>query len=102
MQDLARLASALHNQSTTPLELCRDYIRRAKSVNDQLNALVWLDEESILREATEKTEALAAAKKNGASLPKYFGVPLPMKLLTEVAGWPSTMRSVSPKGRRGK
>ncbi|HEX3946610.1 MAG TPA: amidase family protein, partial [Acidimicrobiales bacterium] len=64
--------------------------------NPALNAVVWRDDERVRAEAARLAETIAGGR---GELPPFAGVPLPIKDLTPVAGWPVTYGSwAAPEG----
>lgn len=66
-------------------ELTRDSLEAVAARNDELGALVWVDEEGALAAAAALDEAAAA----GAPLGPLHGVPLTVKDVIDVAGMPT-------------
>jgi len=82
------LAGALRRRELSAselLEACLDVVDRR---NPQLNAVVWRDDEAARAAAKDADRRLA----QGDEAP-FLGVPLPIKDLTPVAGWPVTYGS---------
>lgn len=85
------LAAAIRAKEISPLELLDATLARVDAVNDRLNAVIWRNDDEARARAREAAAALAAP--GGAELPPFHGVPLPVKDLTPVAGWPVTYGS---------
>ncbi|HKY16933.1 MAG TPA: amidase, partial [Microthrixaceae bacterium] len=86
----AALAAAIAARQLSPLEAMRIYLDRADRLDAELNAFALRDDERALADATAATEQLA---RSGDDLPPLFGVPIPIKDLENVAGWPTTLGS---------
>src|SRR3954471_10958975 len=82
------LAAALRRRELSAVELLDACLAVVDARNDEVNAIVWRDDEG----------ARAAARHADAALERgddaaFLGVPLPIKDLTPVAGWPVTYGS---------
>src|SRR4051812_3393609 len=82
------LAAALRRRELSAVELLDACLAAVDARNDDVNAIVWRDDEG----------ARAAARHADAALERgddaaFLGVPLPIKDLTPVAGWPVTYGS---------
>jgi len=88
-QSALSLARAIRSRQLSPLELLEASLRRADDVNPRLNALVWRNDEEA-RQAARRAEEQVL---RGEELPAFHGVPLPIKDLTPVEGWPVTYGS---------
>lgn len=93
MADLTRrsaldLAGALRAREVSSVELLDACLSEVDRLNDQLNAVVWRDDDAARAEAQAADRRLAA----GEEAP-FLGVPLPIKDLTEVNGQPITYGS---------
>lgn len=85
------LAAAIRRGELSPTEALDSCIEAIDRLNPALNAVVWRDDEAARADAERATEALASADPD--SLPPFHGVPLPIKDLTPVKGWPVTYGS---------
>jgi amidase len=91
------LATAIKAKEVSPVEVLEASLRRADEVNDRVNAIVWRNDD----------EARAAAKRaedevvhgDVDELPPFHGVPIPIKDLTPVRGWPLTFGSSAGPAR---
>jgi amidase len=82
------LAGALRGRELSAVELldaCLDVVDRR---NPEINAVIWRNDEEARAAAMEADRRLAA----GEEAP-FLGIPLPIKDLTPVAGWPVTYGS---------
>jgi amidase len=82
------LAKALRRRELSAVELLEECIAAVDERNPQLNAVIWRNDEEARAAAAEADRRLAA----GGDAP-FLGVPLPIKDLTAVAGWPVTFGS---------
>jgi amidase len=82
------LAAALRARELSAVELLEDCLTAVDARNPGLNAVVWRDDEAA-RAAARAADARIAA---GEEAP-FLGVPVPIKDLTAVAGWPLTYGS---------
>jgi amidase len=90
------LAAALRRRQLSPVELLDACLAQVDRLNPSLNAVVWRNDEQARREASLLAEDLAAGRDD---LPPFAGVPIPIKDLTPVAGWPVTYGSfAAPEG----
>ena len=85
------LAAAIRAKEVSPLEVLDATLARVDEVNDRLNAVIWRDDDAARARARQATDALTTV--DGTELPPFHGVPLPVKDLTPVAGWPVTYGS---------
>lgn len=82
------LAAALRARRISALELLDACLAAVEARNPELNALVWRDDEGARATARAADKRIAA----GEEAP-FLGVPIPIKDLTAVAGWPLTYGS---------
>ncbi len=82
------LAAALRAGELSAVELLDACLAAVDALNPQVNAVIWRDDDGARAAAAEADRRLAA----GDSAP-FLGVPLPIKDLTPVAGWPVTYGS---------
>jgi amidase len=83
------LAAAIRRRDVSPTEVMDATLDAIERRNPALNAIIWLDADDARARAKEATEQVAA----GGDLPPFLGVPLPIKDLARVAGWPCTYGS---------
>lgn len=88
------VAAAIRSREVSPVEVADLYLARVEELEPQLNAFAHRDPERVRRWAAAAADAVTAAS-DPAELPPFLGVPLPIKDLNEVEGWPCT------KGSRG-
>ena len=88
------LAAALRRRELSAVELLDSCLSAVDSLNPALNAVTWRDDEQARAAASDADRRLAA----GDQAP-FLGVPIPIKDLTPVAGWPVTFGSEgAPEG----
>jgi amidase len=81
------LAAAIRARHLSPVELLTDCLETVDRLNPVLNAVIWRDDGAALDEARRIGDALA---KGADDLGPFAGVPLPIKDLDVVRGWPRT------------
>jgi amidase len=79
------LAAALRRRELSAVELLDACLAAVDERNPQLNAVIWRNDEEARAAAAEADRRLAAGEDSQAP---FLGVPLPIKDLTPVAGWP--------------
>jgi amidase len=82
------LAGALRRRELSAVELLDACLDAVDRFNPEMNAVMWRDDEAARAGAAEADRRLA----QGDEAP-FLGVPLPIKDLTPVAGWPVTYGS---------
>jgi amidase len=82
------LAAGLRRRELSAVELLDACLGAIDERNPQLNAVIWRNDEDARGAAAEADRRLAA----GEQAP-FLGVPLPIKDLTPVSGWPVTYGS---------
>ena len=82
------LAAALRARELSAAELLEACLAAVDARNGELNAVIWRNDEQARVAAADADRRLAA----GEQAP-FLGVPLPIKDLTPVAGWPVTYGS---------
>src|ERR1700691_1616033 len=84
------VAAAVRSRAISPVEVLDACLAQVDKLNPALNAVIWRNDE----EARAEAQALADAIVSGVVEPGPFaGVPLPIKDLTPVEGWPVTYGS---------
>ena len=91
------LAKAIRERRISPLEALEASLSRIDEVDGKVNAITWRNDEQARAEATRATDTVA--RNGGDGLPPFHGVPIPIKDLTEVAGWPVTYGSKATSGK---
>jgi len=82
------LAAALRRRELSAVELLDACLGAVDQRDGDLNAVIWRNDEEARAAAAEADRRLAS----GGQAP-FLGVPLPIKDLTPVAGWPVTFGS---------
>ncbi len=82
------LAAALRRRELSAVELLDACLAAVDHGNQQLNAITWRNDDEARAAAAEADRRLAG----GEDAP-FLGVPIPIKDLTPVAGWPVTYGS---------
>jgi amidase len=90
------VAAAIRGRVISPVEVLDACLAQVDKLNPELNAVIWRNDE----EARAEAQALADALVSGVLEPGPFaGVPIPIKDLTPVEGWPVTYGSFgAPEG----
>ena len=86
------LAAAIRRKEVSPVEVADCYLERMTELDGRLNAFCFRADDEVRKAASAATEALVAAA-SPDDLPPFHGVPLPIKDLYDVAGWPTTYGS---------
>ena len=82
------LAGALRGKELSAVELLEACLAAVDERNPELNAVIWRDDEGARASAREADARIAAGEQAA-----FLGVPIPIKDLTSVAGWPVTYGS---------
>ena len=85
----AALSSLYRTKAASPVEALTAILARAELVNPRINALTLIDAEPALAAA----RASEARWRRGAPLSPLDGVPVSIKELVRVKGWPASMGS---------
>lgn len=92
------LAASIRSRELSPVELMDACLDRVDEVNGQVNAIVWRNDDEARAQARAAADRVARASSDD-DLPPFLGVPMPIKDLTPVAGWPVTYGSyAAPEG----
>src|SRR5262250_3932462 len=84
----AELAAAIRRKEVSPVEVADCYLDRIDELDPQLNAFCHRADDDVHKTASAAADAVQAA--SAKDLPPFHGVPLPIKDLLDVAGWPTT------------
>lgn len=84
-------AAAVRRKEVSPSELMDHYLAEVDRLDPQLNAFAFRDDDRARAWAAESTEMVARTPAD--ELPPFAGVPIPIKDLDDVAGWPTTFGS---------
>jgi aspartyl-tRNA(Asn)/glutamyl-tRNA(Gln) amidotransferase subunit A len=85
-QDAWEIADAVRGGELHAVDVLDDHLERVEALNPSLNALCFLDLEAAHDRARDIDARVAAGEDPGA----LAGVPLGVKELAQVAGWPDT------------
>src|SRR5450759_242569 len=88
------LADGLRRRELSAVELLEACLAAVDERNPELNAVIWRNDEDAMAAAEEADRRLAATGSTpSGEVAPFLGVPLPIKDLTPVAGWPVTFGS---------
>ena len=88
------LAAALRARELSAVELLDACLASVDERNPQINAVTWRNDDDARAAAAEADRRIAAGEQSdGHRLAPFLGVPIPIKDLTPVAGWPITYGS---------
>jgi amidase len=85
------LAAAIRRREVSPVEALDRCLAEVDRLNETVNAVVWRDD-AVAREAAQEAERVVG-RTDLDLLPPFHGVPIPIKDLTPVEGWPVTYGS---------
>jgi amidase len=85
------LATAIRAKEVSPVEVMETYLARVDRIDPVLNAFAFRDDDRALADARAAADRLA--NEPADELGPLFGVPIPIKDLDDVAGWPTTLGS---------
>ncbi|MGV9759945.1 amidase [Streptomyces tricolor] len=83
------LAAAIRRKEVSPVEVADCYLARMDELDPRLNAFCHRADDDVRKAASAAADAVARAT-SPEDLPPFHGVPLPVKDLVDVAGWPTT------------
>lgn len=86
------LAAAIRRKDVSPAEVAAAYLERIDELDPGLNAFCHRDDGLVGQAARRATDAVARARSSD-ELPPFLGVPLAVKDLYDVAGWPTSYGS---------
>jgi Asp-tRNA(Asn)/Glu-tRNA(Gln) amidotransferase A subunit family amidase len=98
MEDLPKIASAflmIRRGQLSPVDLVEHCLQQIEAHDGRLQAWVRIDADGALREAKRQQELLAS----GTDLGPLQGIPLGVKDIIDVAGWPTEAGSPLLAGR---
>ncbi|HJP77340.1 MAG TPA: amidase [Pseudonocardiaceae bacterium] len=87
------LAAAIRNKEISPVEVAEWYLDRIDELDARLNAFCHRADDEVRKAAAAAADEVARADSPG-DLPPFHGVPLAIKDLVDVAGWPTTYGSL--------
>lgn len=88
------LASAVRTKQISPVEVADVYLARIDRLDPQLQAFCHRADDEVRAQASAAAN-LATRAATPDELPPFLGVPLPIKDLNDVAGWPTTAGSAA-------
>ncbi|MBO0732114.1 MAG: amidase, partial [Acidimicrobiaceae bacterium] len=91
MRTALETAAAIRRREVSPVEVLDECLARVDKYDGAINAIVWRNDDEARAAAREAAEAVTRA--DPADLPPFHGVPIPIKDLTKVEGWPVTYGS---------
>lgn len=83
------LAKAVRSKELSPVEIVDHYLARVDELNPQLNAVTWRRDDDLRAEAKVAEAALMRGEAKGA----FFGIPIAIKDMVFVEGWPISFGS---------
>ncbi len=83
------LAAAIRRKEVSPMEVADCYLDRIDELDPRLNAFCHRADDDVRKAASAAADAVVQATAT-EDLPPFCGVPLPIKDLLDVAGWPTT------------
>jgi amidase len=83
------LAAAIRRMEASPVEVVDVYLERMDELDPCLNAFCHRADDDVRKAAAEAADAVVWAA-SPEDLRPFHGVPLPIKDLLDVAGWPTT------------
>jgi amidase len=91
------LAAAIRLKDVSPLEVIDMYLERMDRLEPALNAFCHRADDDVRKTASAAADAVVRAHSED-DLSPFHGVPLPIKDLYDVAGWPTTHGSAGASG----
>lgn len=85
------LAAAIRRKDLSPSDAVEESLAAIDRYDAALNSVIWIDEDDARSRAKAATERIASEGTD--DLPPFFGVPIPIKDLYDVEGWPNTLGS---------
>lgn len=83
------LAAAIRRKDVSPVEVADACLERIDELDPGLNAFCHRDDDRVREAARRATDAVAGARSTD-EIPPFIGVPLAVKDLYDVAGWPTS------------
>ena len=83
------LAAAIRRKDVSPVEVVDMYLDRMDALDPRLNAFCHRADDDVRKAASAAADVVARADST-EDLPPFLGVPLPIKDMFDVAGWPTT------------
>jgi amidase len=88
------LAAAIRRKEVSPVEVADLYLDRIDELDPLLNAFCHRADDDVRNAAVAAADAIARAG-SSEELPPFHGVPIPIKDLLDVDGWPTTHGSAA-------
>jgi len=88
------LAAMVLRREVSPIELVESCLARIEQLDPGLNAFCYRADNDA-KEAASAAVSLLAQASSDQELPPFLGVPLPIKDLVDVEGWPTTHGSAA-------
>lgn len=85
------IAAAIRRKEVSPVEIADLYLERIERIDPELNAFAHRADDDVRGAAKRAADAVVTTSAD--ELPPFHGVPLPIKNLNPVAGWPCTYGS---------
>lgn len=85
------VAAAIRSREVSPVEVLDHYLAEVDRQDPHLNAFCLRDDERARAEARAAGDLVASVPPE--ELPPFHGVPIPIKDLADVAGWPTSQGS---------
>ncbi|MGX1548717.1 amidase [Streptomyces adustus] len=83
------LAAAIRRKEVSPVEVVDRCLERMDALDPRLNAFCHRADDEVRKAAAAAADVVARTA-SADDLPPFHGVPLPVKDLVDVAGWPTT------------
>jgi amidase len=83
------LAAAIRRKEVSPVEVADGYLERMDVLDPRLNAFCHRADDDVRKRASAAADAVVRSS-SPDDLPPFHGVPLPIKDLLDVVGWPTT------------
>jgi len=96
LRSARQVAAAVKARRISPVEVLDACLERVDRLDPMLNAVIWRNDDAARRVASEAERTVL--REPADTLPPFLGVPIPIKDLTEVAGWPLTYGSAAAAG----
>lgn len=85
------VAEDIRARRISPTEVLEECLERVDRLNPELNAVIWRNDDAARAAARRATDAVVHTP--AEELGPFHGVPIPIKDLTPVEGWPTTYGS---------
>ncbi|WP_216212319.1 amidase [Amycolatopsis aidingensis] len=87
------LATAIRAKEVSPVEVAECYLDRIAELDPELNAFCYRADDEVRTAASAAADAMV--RSTPEELPPFHGVPVPIKDLVNVVGWPTTYGSLA-------